>query len=229
MTDNSGIYLIKNIINEYKYVGSAVNIRKRRNRHLSDLRKNKHHSKYLQRAWNKYGEENFIFEVIEEVIDKSSLTEREQYYLDILNPEYNLEKTAYSSLGIKRSKEYIKKLSERIITDEWRKKMRESHLGKKHSDETKKKMSLSHKGKIRSEEHRKNLSLSLKGKSYKSKGKKKKPLSEEQKAKMSLSLKGRKAWNKGIKTGPQSKKTKENKRKARLAYLERIKNIVFEE
>jgi len=60
-TNNSGIYLIINLQNNKFYVGSAINVRKRKNKHLQQLRKNKHDNQYLQNSFNKYGENNFVF------------------------------------------------------------------------------------------------------------------------------------------------------------------------
>ena len=85
-----GIYRIRNIINNKCYYGSAKNIEKRWERHKNDLNKNKHHSLILQRAWNKYKESNFIFEIVEEC-KFNILLKTEQKYLD-LNPEYNIGK-----------------------------------------------------------------------------------------------------------------------------------------
>jgi len=83
-----GVYRIKNKINEKCYYGSSKEIKRRWLRHKNELRKNKHINDLLQRAWNKYGEDNFIFEMVEEC-DINDLLEIEQKYLD-LNPEYNI-------------------------------------------------------------------------------------------------------------------------------------------
>ena len=48
----SGIY--KLIVNDKFYIGSAKNIGIRLSKHILDLERNKHHSIYLQRSWNKY-------------------------------------------------------------------------------------------------------------------------------------------------------------------------------
>jgi len=88
----TGIYKIRNINNNDCYIGSAKNINRRWNRHRCGLRNNKHENIILQRAWNKYGEENFIFEILEECMVEDLLT-NEQKYLD-LNPKYNIGKTA---------------------------------------------------------------------------------------------------------------------------------------
>jgi group I intron endonuclease len=70
-----GIYKITNIINGDCYIGSSVNIKERFYRHKKDLKKGKHHSIILQRAYKKYGKENFIFEVLTEC-DKELLEEK---------------------------------------------------------------------------------------------------------------------------------------------------------
>lgn len=76
-----GIYGIINLINDKKYIGSSINIRHRFITHKCYLRKNIHSNKHLQSAWNKYGEENFKFELIEEC-EEDKLIEREQYWID---------------------------------------------------------------------------------------------------------------------------------------------------
>jgi len=106
---NSGIYTIVNEVNGKSYIGSACSFRKRWATHRSDLKKGTHHSTYLQRAWNKYGEENFYFGVLEPVENKEDLVAREQFWLDTLKPEYNISPTAGSSLGARQSEETIQK------------------------------------------------------------------------------------------------------------------------
>jgi len=79
-----GIYKIKNITNNKVYIGSSVNIHKRWEEHKTKLRNNKHHSYKLQRAWNKYGQDNFIFETIDIFNGEiKELRELEQDYLDL--------------------------------------------------------------------------------------------------------------------------------------------------
>lgn len=85
-----GIYIIKNKINNKFYIGSCKDFRKRKNNHLSNLRRNKHHCQKLQRAFNKYGEDNFEFKLIEELTENTLL--REQYWINLLNPNYNCAK-----------------------------------------------------------------------------------------------------------------------------------------
>ena len=83
---NRGIYKITNVINGMIYIGSSVELKKRIAQHKSDLRNNRHHSPRLQNSFNKYGEENFVFEIIEELdCDRETLREVEQHYLDKYN------------------------------------------------------------------------------------------------------------------------------------------------
>ena len=83
-----GIYKIENKINSKVYIGSSNNIKRRWQKHKSLLKHNKHQNSHLQASWNKYGEDNFIFSIIE-LCSENSLLEREQYFIDKLNPEYN--------------------------------------------------------------------------------------------------------------------------------------------
>lgn len=64
-SNNTGVYLIKNLINNKVYVGSTkTSFKIRKNKHLRLLRKNIHYNEHLQNAWNYYGEDNFIFEIL---------------------------------------------------------------------------------------------------------------------------------------------------------------------
>lgn len=58
-----GIYSILNKVNGKKYIGSSCDINRRWKQHKQNLNKGIHHCVYLQRAWNKYGEHNFIFNI----------------------------------------------------------------------------------------------------------------------------------------------------------------------
>lgn len=97
-----GIYCIENLINHKKYIGSSINIYQRWSNHKSDLRGNRHHNNHLQDAWNKYGENNFKFSIIE-LCDEAEIKEREQYYLDTLYPfkqnGYNIEKYSNNTIN----------------------------------------------------------------------------------------------------------------------------------
>lgn len=167
----SGIYAIVNKINGKRYIGSASNIRNRWYAHQMLLRNGNHHSIHLQRAWSKYGENNFSFIVVE-YCDKSALIQREQYHFNTMQPEYNTAKFALTSmLGSRHTASTITKIStsHKGIThsDEARKKMSLSRRGVKrqpHTEETKLKMSLASKGKPKSIVHKLALALAKLGK-----------------------------------------------------------------
>lgn len=141
--NTQGIYKIKNKINEKYYLGSSNSCERRKVSHLSQLRRGIHTNSYLQNAWNKYGEENFIFEIIE-VVDGSQimLLEREQYYLDTLKP-YN-ENVGYNDCETATGSQ--------------------ANKGKKFSEEHKQHLSEALKNYERTTEHCKNISIALKGK-----------------------------------------------------------------
>ncbi len=80
----SGIYTITNTVNGKIYVGKAVNIGERLNCHKSKLRNGKHDNAHLQRAWNKYGQQNFLFEILEEC-SREFLCSFEHYWCNLLN------------------------------------------------------------------------------------------------------------------------------------------------
>lgn len=80
--NTSGIYAIINKINGKQYIGSSKSVYYRWNQsHRPDLRNNTHGNRHLQSAWEKYGEDNFLFEVIEEC-DQSVLLEREGHWIE---------------------------------------------------------------------------------------------------------------------------------------------------
>lgn len=173
---NSGIYEIQSTVKpERIYVGSAVDVKDRWRCHLKGLRKNKHHSKKLQNHFNKYGESDLIFIIIEQCLP-DFLIIREQHYIDKMEPYFNTCKIAGNTLGIKFSDESKKKISEkakgRIVSEETRSLLSESgkgennhFFGKKHSEETRKKISELAKGRKCSDETKRKMSASRKGKS----------------------------------------------------------------
>lgn len=99
------VYCIENICNGKKYIGSAKRgLKDRAYYHLKQLKQGKHHSRYFQRAWNKYGEECFRWFVVEQVEDVGTLIQREQYWLDKLQSYkkangYNCSPTAGNNSG----------------------------------------------------------------------------------------------------------------------------------
>jgi group I intron endonuclease len=107
MTEKPGIYSITHIATGKIYVGSASNISKRWHRHRKDLRLGIHRNKHLQAAWTKYGEDAFVFNILELTTE---LDTQEQFWMDhtgCTDPEkgYNNCPTARSSRGFKRGPE----------------------------------------------------------------------------------------------------------------------------
>lgn len=77
------IYKIINVENGHFYVGSTIEIEKRKKRHFKDLKNGRHHSMYLQRAYDKYGENSFRFIIIKEreFKDENELRQLEERYI----------------------------------------------------------------------------------------------------------------------------------------------------
>lgn len=129
------IYQIQNVKNGKLYVGSTCNLSARKSQHLSSLRLNKHHSLYLQRSYNKYGSENFIFSVLEDDISNEQLLDREQYYIDLLKPIYNSCPVAGTRKGAKHTLDSIKKMKiskkGRKVSEEYKKVLSDTMEGNK--------------------------------------------------------------------------------------------------
>jgi group I intron endonuclease len=109
----SGIYKIINKINGKYYIGSTCrSFSERFYSHKNQLNNNLHPNSHLQRSWNKYGENNFEFQIVEECIkDKIHVLNREQFYIDTLKPQYNECPMARSVLGRKMKNKTKKLLS----------------------------------------------------------------------------------------------------------------------
>ena len=80
----SGIYCIENTINNKKYIGQSKDIAQRWSHHKGALRHNRHENSKLQRAWNKYGENAFVFYVIKEC-PLEDLNRLEMHYISKFN------------------------------------------------------------------------------------------------------------------------------------------------
>lgn len=137
MTEAVGyVYAIENAVNGRRYIGSTTNYKSRWHTHKSTLRRGKHHSFILQKAWDKYGEDAFTFKLLL-ICPKDMRIEYEERLMPLQH--YNVMRTAH----------------EVLVRGGW-----------KHSDEFKAKMSARHKGKPLTSEHRKKLSVARTGYKY---------------------------------------------------------------
>lgn len=170
--NQAGIYRWVNKVNGNTYIGSSINLGRRFRVYFDfsylSVRINKSKSR-IYSAILKYGYSRLRREILEYCTKENAIS-REQYYIDLLKPEYNLNSTAGSRLGS-------------IHSQETREKMSISAQGHKHTEETKKLISLATKGvnnpnfgKKHTEETKALISLARLGKSI---------ISESTKAKMS--------------------------------------------
>lgn len=147
------IYGILNKLTGKYYIGSAINFSKRKTQHLRMLKEKRHHSYLLQKDWK---ENLFEFIILENVKEKESLIQREQWWIDNTSSFYNICKIAGSSLGVKRTektKEKVRQANLGLKHPEWRNKIKSISQGgenhwtknKSFSEESKKKMSESQK------------------------------------------------------------------------------------
>lgn len=136
----SGIYKITNSINGKFYIGSAKDIDYRWDEHKQYLNGGYHINPKLQNAWNFYGGDKFLFEIVEETSsEKTVLLEREQHYLDLFKPYmrdigYNICPTANGGDNITHNpnrEEFVEKMRTLCLGEN------NPMYGKKHSGETK--------------------------------------------------------------------------------------------
>ena len=105
------IYCIKNSVNDHCYIGQTINFIQRKSKHLRELEKNEHHNLPLQRAYNKYGKENFDIFIIEDNISLEKLKEREDYWIDKIG-YYNIDggRKAFTPTALRNMSEAHKNL-----------------------------------------------------------------------------------------------------------------------
>lgn len=67
-----GVFQIRNISNNKYLIDHSVDMESKWNRHRMELKFGNHRNKNLQSDWNKYGEANFVFEVLSELRDNEN-------------------------------------------------------------------------------------------------------------------------------------------------------------
>jgi hypothetical protein len=123
LNGKSGIYKWTNNSNGKTYVGSSIDLNRRIKEYFNperSLRELKRGESMLYKSLLKYGYTNFTLEILEVLnVDelttmkaRTTLLDKEQYYIDLLKPEYNILKKAGSNLGTKMSSETKAKMSE---------------------------------------------------------------------------------------------------------------------
>lgn len=136
-----GVYRWVNIINNKTYIGSSTNLSERF-LHYFQARILLKYKTPIHNALLKYGYSNFVLEILE-YCEKEEAVLREQYYFDLLKPEYNILKIAGSSLGYKHRKDTIERMKTLHLLDEGvRNNKIKARLGFKVSDETRSRNSL---------------------------------------------------------------------------------------
>lgn len=167
MVSTQVIYKIINTVNNKFYVGSTNNVKVRFRTHRKKLRTKSHHCKHLQAAWNMYGEQAFVFVVVEEVPMADSLCGAEDIWLKEHHGTelcYNSGKTAdapwrgatkesHPAFGRVRTKMQRKQISDTLKAYYAESPNNHPRYGKPHTDEAKAKISASRKGRMAGEEH----------------------------------------------------------------------------
>lgn len=168
----SGVYCIENIVTNKKYIGQSIDIDTRWKKHKYELNRDNHKNKYLQSAWNKYGESNFKFYILE-LCNEKELDEKEIYWIEYYNAvdrEFGYNLKTGGSGGCKFTdevREHLSQVHKEIYKDpEEREKLSKNGLKVWSNEEYRKSRSGENHpfcGKSLSEEHRRKISESLKG------------------------------------------------------------------
>ena len=138
----SGIYQLRNLQTDARYIGSSLSVRKRVQKHWRSLRGGSHPNSHLQRAWAQYGEASFAGEALEYCsTDREVLIQREQAWFDALRPAYNLSWYADRPEWRPESRAKVSEsLRGRPKSLEHRARAAAAWVGRRHTDETKEKI-----------------------------------------------------------------------------------------
>lgn len=177
----SGIYQIVNNTTGNIYIGSSKDIKNRIWTHHQYLNKGEHPNIHLQRAWNKYGKDDFIEETII-TCPEDMLLYYEQQFLDLGHPEYNIAKDALAPM---RGRE---------LPQDAKDKLRERFTGRIVSDETRRRMSIANSNP--SEKVRERIREGAKNRP---------PVSEETRLKQSMAKRGKPSLRRGISLSQETK------------------------
>lgn len=128
--NKSGVYMWINNTNGNSYVGSSVNLSKRLLEYLNTNYLLRHKNMSINKALLKYGYSDFSLHILE-YCESSVCIEREQYYIDLYKPVYNILKLAGSSLGYTHTEETLAKLRDIKVSAERRVLMSENFKGEK--------------------------------------------------------------------------------------------------
>lgn len=175
--EKMGVYRIVNRISGKFYVGSSVHLFRRKSEHFSRLRRHTHCNLFLQKAFDKYGENAFSFEIIEIVDDVDQLMEREQYWLDKLKPYnreigYNINQSSIGPdlhgennpmYGVSPQKRMDEKTYEKWLASRQGENASRPMQGKKHTIESREKMRIKALGRKHTEEWKQQHSKDLAG------------------------------------------------------------------
>lgn len=139
-----GIYCIRNMVNNKKYIGSSIDINSRWSYHKKVLKINKHDNPYLQSSWNKYGKNNFDFSIVEDCeqdISEDMLIIKEQTWINYYRSYdreygYNLRDSGRHGRHSEETKQKISKAKKGKYIG-----INNPFFGKHHSEETKRKLS----------------------------------------------------------------------------------------
>lgn len=168
MNSDIGIYCIENLTNNKKYIGQSIHIHRRWSEHKYALNSNTHDNDYLQKAWNKYGADNFRFYIIE-LCDLEELDDKECHYIELYNTiDVNYGYNLMFGGGVNRdmseaTREKLRRANKRRrnwpdmsgennpmfgkhLSEETKEKIRRARIGQQPSKETRIKLSISRTG-----------------------------------------------------------------------------------